>query len=173
MNKSFTIGLGALLVAGFGAATAGGMGGGMKGGDADENARFTFDADLSLEQVPGAIGPSDATGDVSVSFANDLSSVDYTLNVTTGDPVTVAHFHCAPAGVNAPPVAVIQLGASHLTNADIIPSIDDPRCGVTVNNVASLLNAMLQGRIYANIHSTGGVSILRGQIFPPLPEARD
>ena len=161
-----------LLAAGLGTATAGGMGG-VRGGNADENARFAFDADLSLDQVPGAISTSDATGDVSVTFANDLSSVDYTLNVTSNDPVTAAHFHCAPAGVNAPPVAVLQIGKSALTNTDIIPSIDDPRCGVTINNVASLLNAMLQGRIYANIHSTGGVSILRGQIFPPLPEAED
>ncbi len=170
MKKYSTAGLAAVLALTMGSAGAVGMGYGKGSFKKAEEARFSFDADLSFEQIPGALGTSDATGDIHVTFANDLSSLKYTLNVKTKDPVTAIHFHCAPAGVNAPPVAFINVGTSTLTNTDIIPSIDDPRCGVTINNVASLLNAMLQGRIYANAHTTGGTSILRGQIYPPLPE---
>lgn len=170
---------------------AGGMGGGGGGAmppappaatppTAAEDARFTFKADLSLAQilmpVPGT--QTAQVGDITITFANDLSSLEYTYNVANvdpNDPITASHLHCAPAGQNGAPVANIQVGTFTLTNEDIMPTMGDPACGTTINNIASLLKAMLEGRIYANSHTaaTGAPGILRGQIFPPLPEAND
>ncbi|VAW79513.1 hypothetical protein MNBD_GAMMA13-934, partial [hydrothermal vent metagenome] len=145
-----------------------------------EDGRFQFKADLSVEQITSpVIGTQTAqTGDIDITYADDLSSLTYTYNVANvdpADPITASHLHCALAGLNAPPVVNIQVGTFTLTNADILPTTDHPACGATINNIASLLNAMLDGRIYANSHTaaTGAPGILRGQIFAPQPEGDD
>ncbi|VAW59035.1 hypothetical protein MNBD_GAMMA08-799 [hydrothermal vent metagenome] len=134
-----------------------------------EDVRFAFAADLSSAQA-GVI--SDATGDVTLDFADDLSSATYTLNVANSGTITAAHFHCAAAGVNGPPAVTIQVGTTTITNADIRPVVGNAVCGVTINNIASLLNATLQGVIYANIHTDlFPAGELRGQIFAPIAES--
>ncbi len=156
---------------------AGAMGGDMGGGatppPAPEDARFVFKADLSLAQITSpVIGTQTAqTGDITITYTNDLSSLEYTYNVANidpADPITASHLHCAPAGENAAPVVAIEVGTFTLTNDDILPTSGDPICGTSINNIASLLKAMLEGRIYANSHTadTGAPGILRGQIFP-------
>jgi len=129
---------------------------------------FTFDADLSGAQA-GVI--SIATGDTTLEFAEDLSSMTYTLNVANSGTITAAHFHCAPAGEDGPPAVAIEVGTFTVTNADILPVIGNEVCGVTINNIASLLNATLQGVIYANVHTDlFPAGELRGQIFSPIPQ---
>ncbi|HED34179.1 MAG TPA: CHRD domain-containing protein [Gammaproteobacteria bacterium] len=135
--------------------------------EAPEGLRFTFAATLSGAQA-GAI--TDATGDVTLDFANDLSSATYTLNTLNTGTITAAHFHCAAAGVDGPPAVNIEVGTFTITNEDIRPIIGNAVCGVTINNIASLLNATLQGVIYANIHTDlFPAGELRGQIFTPNP----
>ncbi len=129
---------------------------------------FTFNADLSGAQA-GVI--SIATGDTTLEFAEDLSSMTYTLNVANSGTVTAAHFHCAPAGEDGPPAVAIEAGTFTITNEDILPVIGNEVCGVTINNIASLLNATLQGVIYANVHTDlFPAGELRGQIFAPIPQ---
>lgn len=139
----------------------------MGGGAPPEDVRFSFDADLSGAQNSVI---SNATGDVSLAFANDLSSATYTLNVANSGTITAAHFHCAPAGEDGPPAVAIQVGTTTITNANIRKIIDNPVCGVTINNIASLLSATLQGVIYVNVHTdlypTGEI---RGQVFTRIP----
>ena len=178
MKKFTKLGLTTILATSLSTAIAGGMGGGGMGGGAPEDARFEFKADLSLAQITSpVIGTQTAqTGDITITYANDLSSLEYTYNVANvdpADPITASHLHCAPAGENAPPVAAIEVGTFTLTNDNILPTSGDPVCGTTINNIASLLKAMLEGRIYANSHTaaTGAPGILRGQIFPAQPEA--
>ncbi|VAW58854.1 hypothetical protein MNBD_GAMMA11-620 [hydrothermal vent metagenome] len=135
--------------------------------EAPEGLRFTFAATLSGAQA-GAI--TDATGDVTLDFANDLSSATYTLNTLNTGTITAAHFHCAAAGEDGPPAVNIEVGTFTITNEDIRPIIGNAVCGVTINNIASLLNATLQGVIYANIHTDlFPAGELRGQIFTPNP----
>lgn len=200
MKNIAKFGLTAILVASFSSVFAGGMGGMAPPPPpaapppppppaapppppppgAPEDARFEFKADLSLAQILSpVIGAQTAqTGDITIAYADDLSSLQYTYNVANidpNDPITASHLHCAPAGENSAPVAVIEVGTFTLTNADIIPTMGDPVCGTIINNIASLLKAMLDGKIYANSHTadTGAPGILRGQIFAAQPEADD
>jgi hypothetical protein len=129
------------------------------------------------QEVPGVV--TDTTGKCNVKFNKDLSEASFRIDVSEGTGITQAHFHCAPAGVNGPVVAFLfpftpggvdvdgNLNSGTLTNADIIPTSGTDACGLpVVNNLASLAAAMLDNRIYCNVHSldhTGGVT--RGQIL--------
>jgi len=91
--------------------------------------------------------------------------------VANSGTITAAHFHCAAAGEDGPPAVVIQVGTTTITNEDIRPIVGNPVCGVTINNIASLLNATLQGVIYANVHTDlFPAGELRGQIFAPIAQ---
>jgi len=119
-----------------------------------------------------------ASGTLNVTFDPDLSKARYDLRVRSGVGITQAHLHCAAAGVNGPVVAFLfgpadppvdgngRLASGTLTNADVIETEGEP-CGRTINNLASLYAAMLDGLIYANVHSEENpAGVVRGQIFP-------
>ncbi len=145
-------------------------------------ASFKFKADQSGDQeVPEVI--TNTSGKLNIEFNNDLSVAEFTLEVFNGIAINQAHLHCAPAGVNGPiAVFLFPLGGSGpiepgidvngilsegvLTNADILPIVDDPNCGVIINNIASLAFAAKNGLIYVNTHSDanpGGE--VRGQLL--------
>ena len=144
--------------------------------------RLEFKAALSGAQEvspPAPVGGvvTEATGSVKVEFDKALTKAEFKLKVFNGVDVIVAHFHCAPAGVNGPVVAFLfpfnpagvdvngTLASGTLTNADIIATSGDP-CGVTINNIASLAAAMLDGKIYANAHTIAHpAGEIRGQIL--------
>jgi hypothetical protein len=107
-----------------------------------------------------------------------LDQLRYELRVTNGTGVTQAHLHCAPAGVNGPVVAFLfgpanpaidvsgKLAAGTIENAQIMATEGEP-CGATINNVASLYAAILEGRVYANVHTTDNpAGEVRSQLFP-------
>lgn len=97
----------------------------------------------------------------------------------------MAHLHCAPAGANGPIVATL-LSAADLMAAEGVDfdgnaargmvvindpndSLTNPACGIPVNNIASLYEAILQRRIYLNVHSVANVpGETRGQLFPDM-----
>ena len=58
------------------------------------------------------------------------------------------HLRCAPAGETGPAVINFRpaIRRSYLSNADIIPTDGSGACGITINNVSSFLEAVLQGR---------------------------
>ncbi|MEW6272744.1 MAG: CHRD domain-containing protein [Thermodesulfobacteriota bacterium] len=141
-------------------------------------APLVFRASLSGDQEVPTVDTSTG-GTIFVSFDRDLDQLRFDLRVRSGNGITQAHFHCAKAGVNGaitvflfgpvdPGISVNgQLASGTVRNEDIMPIDDEDVCGSPVNNVASLYQAMLEGRIYANVHSEenpGGV--VRGQLFP-------
>jgi len=122
---------------------------------------------------------TNTNGTVSISFDPGLTLARFDVRVRNGVEITQAHFHCAKAGVNGavivflfgpadPPVDVQgKLASGTLRNEDIMPVDDEDVCGSPINNIASLYQAMLEGRIYANVHSSenpGGE--VRGQMLP-------
>ena len=76
-------------------------------------------------------------------------------------------------------VVAVLLNAAAPTNFDgnaahgniVINPFEDPNnaCGIPVNNIASLYEAILQRRIYLNVHSVAnGGGETRGQLFPDM-----
>lgn len=122
---------------------------------------------------------SDASAIFTLQFNGDLSKARYNLTVFNGTGIVQAHLHCAPAGV-AGPIFVFLFGpvaegvdvngslvSGEITNADILPQ-DPPSelCGVTITNLASVLAAIRQDRVYLNIHTLANPpGELRDQLF--------
>ena len=133
---------------------------------------------------PGGVD-SDTSGDLKLRFDRALTQAKFSLRIFDGKGITQAHLHCAPAGVNGPIVAFLYNGApldgtgidvdgllarGQLTNDDIeepdLPFEEDERCGVVINNIASLLAAIDEDVIYLNVHSEANRSgEVRGQVF--------
>jgi hypothetical protein len=128
---------------------------------------------------PGVL--TDTTGQFHVQFDAGFTSAFFRLNVERGVGITQAHLHCAPAGVNGP-ITVFLFGLvpapgvdvngflsqGTLTNANFVAGVDcTPTCGRPVDNIASLHAAILDGCIYANVHSTAHpAGVVRGQVSP-------
>lgn len=146
---------------------------------ADERgAQQLFTGRLSgAQEVPEEV--TDTTALFRLEFNGDLSHANYSLIVFNGEGITQAHLHCGAAGVNGPVVAFLYngggtpmdvngpLASGTLTNDSILPQ-DPPSeaCGVTINNLASLLAAIRQDRVYVNVHSTAApAGIVRDQLF--------
>lgn len=156
----------------------------VAGGDDRSAFRFkTFASGAQEVQPPGGV-LTDTSATLRLAFAEDLSSVRFNLRVFDGEAITQAHLHCARAGVNGPIVAFLfnvapvggpggidvdgLLARGRLTNDDIEP-VDfaaDPVCGVSINNIASLFAAVLDGIIYLNVHAEANpAGEVRGQVF--------
>jgi hypothetical protein len=155
---------------------------------------LVFVADLSGTQEvvgsPGELLPppqlgveTDTTGRVRISFDPALTRAQFRLRVNGGEDITQAHLHCAPDGMNGPVVLFLfpsapppssgvnvngLLSEGELTNASFLAAVNcTATCGKMVNNIASLRAAILDGCIYANVHSAlnpGGE--VRGQVRP-------
>lgn len=140
---------------------------------------FHFDTALSgAQEVPAVASPG--AGTFSIDFDAALAEAQYTLEFSgTGSPATAAHLHCAPAGVVGAVVVPLTLpgadgGQQPLTNDDVQALIDDPACGATINNLASVLAAILDHRIYVNVHTEGSPDgELRGQLFTGAEDSGD
>lgn len=106
-------------------------------------------------------------------FNKDLTYMYFTLVVREGVGVlgiAGAHLHCAPADANGPVVATLAgevtsgfdgtlVIRAAMTDANIA---DDPTCG---GNLANLAEAMLDGNVYVNVHSTDfPAGEVRGQV---------
>ena len=83
--------------------------------------------------------------------------------------------HCAPAGENGPRLAQLEFGYvaepswepfNYLSNKDIIPSSGSLSCGLDINDIASLWEALFYGRIYVELEREDG-AIWRGQLSRP------
>ena len=155
---------------------------------------FVFVANLSGEQeIVGQNGEllpapqpgieTDANGRFRISFDRALTKAEFLLRVNQGIDITQSHLHCAPAGVNGPIFVFLfpsapppspgvdvdgLLSEGELTNASFLEGIDcTATCGKTVNNIASLRAAILDGCIYVNVHSVENpAGEIRGQVHP-------
>lgn len=155
-----------------------GFTGASYGDSLDTSARLSGAQEVSPPAPAGGV-ITDTTGKCKVKFNKDLSEASFDLDVKKGVGVTQAHFHCAPAGVNGPVVAFLfplnasgvnvngNLSSGTLTNADILPTSGTDACGLPlVNNLASLAAAMLDNRIYCNVHTLANpAGEVRGQIL--------
>ena len=113
-------------------------------------------------------------GRLGIDFDPDLSAADVNLTVYAAN-VTGAHLHCGTAGTNGPIVVGLQagglffppepalgrIGKVMITNDDILAKTV-AQCGMPINNIASLLNAIRMDNIYVNVHS----SAFRGGALP-------
>ena len=145
--------------------------------------RTTATGDQEIQPPGGVI--TRTTGTLRLDFDAGLTEADFDLRVRRGRAITQAHLHCARAGVNGPIVAFLfdvapipgpggvdvngRLVRGTLTNADIEDGdfAANPNCGVVINNIASLLEAILKRSIYLNVHSEANPpGEIRGQIFP-------
>lgn len=123
------------------------------------------------QEVPPVV--TDTSGSAILHVNRDLSAVRFKLDIRAADGIlgiAGAHLHCAPAGANGPVAAFLSGAAppagfdgrvqvrATLRDASVLPT----DCGSTV---ADLVEAMLNGRVYVNVHSVanpGGE--VRGQI---------
>jgi hypothetical protein len=147
-----------------------------------QGAGLEFGASLSGAQEvttpPGGV-VTDTSGHFGIEFDEDLSAAEFELVVKDGMDITGAHLHCARAGVNGPIVVFLldEVPTNNpiclevegkLTNADIVEEdfAADASCGVAINNIASLLAAILDGLIYVNVHSEANpAGEVRGQLL--------
>jgi hypothetical protein len=122
-----------------------------------------FVAHLSgRDEVPS--NESLAQGQAIFHLSADGTQLDYTLIAANIDNVVFAHIHLAPAGVNGPVVAFLfgpvaagggrfsgVLAQGTLTEDDLI----GPLAG---REFTALVDAMLAGNIYVNVHTDDGVA---------------
>jgi hypothetical protein len=124
------------------------------------------------EEVPPR--DTDAQGQAVFRLSRDGTTLHYQLVVANIENVTQAHIHMAPPGENGgivawlypsgPPDVLIEdrvqgvLGQGEITDADVIGDLAG-------DGVAGLLEAILAGNTYVNVHTSqfpGGE--IRGQI---------
>lgn len=145
-------------------------------GASDQAHRFVVRPSADQEIPPTT---SDGGGIFTLQFNRDLSKARYNLTLFNLTGVTQSHLHCGPAG-HAGPVVVFLFGlvpggvdvdgsliSGEFTNADILAQ-DPPVevCGVTINNLASLLAAIRADRVYVNVHTLANPpGEVRGQLF--------
>ncbi len=143
-----------------------------------ETLRFAADL-VGVHEVPPV--KTETTGEVTVRFNQELTAAQFRLTVEDGTAVTMAHFHCAPVGVNGPVIAFLfgmvpggfdvdgRLAKFTLTDANITAITPHPDCmttiGMDINSIADLAQAMRAGKIYANVHTVAHpAGEIRGQL---------
>jgi hypothetical protein len=140
-----------------------------------------FTASLSGSQEMPAV-TTKATGEAVVDVAGDGSQLTYTVTLTDGRDITMAHLHLAPPGANGDVIAWLfpqsgeankgvptvngVLATGTITAADLV----GPMKGMSISDVVKKIE---EGNVYVNVHSTehpeGDV---RGQLHrtPPSPQ---
>lgn len=137
---------------------------------------LNFVAPLSGDQEVPAV-ETRATGVARFKLSKDGESLDYKLNVANIDGITQAHIHCGPAGVNGSVVAFLfgleaagvtvngTLAEGTITASDVIPLSDSPACPGGIADFEELLDKMMAGGTYANVHTLAHPpGEIRGQI---------
>ena len=131
------------------------------------NFRVTLSGD---NEVPPVM--TDTTGTAIFHVDRTWTEIRFKLDVRDAEKVlgaAGAHLHCAPAGVNGPVVVFLAGMTPPGYDGDIQlrgtlndDSILNPACG---ENIAELVDAMLNGDVYVNVHSSLVPSgVVRGQV---------
>lgn len=123
------------------------------------------------------------TGEAGAWFAGNGQDLNYWISAFGDSQVTGAHFHCAAPGQDGPIVVSLmnksasstsgtngEIGRGYLTNSDIAAT--GAQCastiGFPIKTVADLALAMLEGMIYANVHTSDNPNgAARGQLTLP------
>jgi CHRD domain len=122
-----------------------------------------FVAHLSSgDEVPS--NESLAQGQAIFHLSADGTQLDYKLIAANIDNVVFAHIHLAPAGVNGPVVAFlfgpVAPGGGRFSGvlAQGILSEDDLIGPLAGQEFTALVDAMLAGNTYVNVHTDDGVA---------------
>lgn len=138
--------------------------------------------DQELVSVGGVLQPlslnnentDNVYGNLEIKFDNDLSKFKYKLyvyNATSSDNmITAAHLHWGASNQNGPVLVTLYGGPDKKSNGKLAEgkaSNEDVMIQApNISSIASIYQAIKNGNIYANVHSTkfpGG--IIRGQLF--------
>jgi hypothetical protein len=116
------------------------------------------------------------TGSLNLTLNNDLTQGTFILDVLNGKGITAAHLHCAPPGQNGP-IVVGLFSASTSTGSDVTGRLPQGffttndiqqtarTCQNPISDLVQLQNAIEQGNIYVNVHSTSSPNgFIRGQV---------
>ena len=124
-------------------------------GSAEGQAQFTAKL-TGAQEVPGVVVPAAGTAWVTLTSAG----VQYAITAEgLSGPITAAHFHNAPQGVNGPVVRTITGSLSGNTASGIWTSTDAEAL------TPALIDELLKGNLYVNYHTAanpGGE--IRGQL---------
>ena len=116
-----------------------------------------------------------------MEFDVAFSRVEFRLDVYDGADITEAQLHCASAGSNGPIISYLYgldqqgvnvqsgtLSFGILTNDYLVDHDFEivEKCGVPINNIASLYEAIMQRKVYLNIKTRANPSgEVRGQLL--------
>lgn len=135
---------------------------------------LTFKAEMTgAEEVPPV--STAATGVVRLMANQDRTQIDFDLDIRNATKIlgaAGAHLHCGVRGQNGPIVAFLAglfpggldgrvEGKGVITQQNIVTNA----CSPAITTIEALIQAMVDGRIYANAHSPafpGGE--IRGQV---------
>lgn len=148
--------------------------------DDDDNDEKVFQASLrGRNEVPAV--RTRTKGVMTIRQDEDGDRLPFVLTVKRGNDVTMAHLHCAPKGQNGP-IVVTLLGEipggfdidgrlmKSAIEDDNINTIDGATCPTPISSVETLVTALENDEIYANVHTMKKPS---GEIRGQLREASD
>ena len=135
----------------------------------DNGDQRTIETKLSgAEEVPIRI--TGAHGSANVRLAKDGQSIDFQLVVNDIRNVTQAHIHMAPKGTNG---GIVVWFYPHTISTAAVPGGDGPFTGLLAKGtftaadfrgalagqpMSALVDAILAGNAYANVHTDDGVA---------------
>jgi hypothetical protein len=147
-----------------------------------EDARATLIFDTSLtgsQEVPTNASPATGTGTFILNDAEVELAFDIAYLGLIGGPLSGAHFHNAPAGVNGPIVRHVDISGAGSPSGSFtgvwsatdaaLSELADPNRGPLTPFLVSELKA---GNIYFNIHTNDGIAPdfpgreIRAQLVP-------
>lgn len=124
-----------------------------------------------------------ATGYAEFDVNESMTQLQYELNVQNGMNLTAGHIHCGLPGQNGPVVIGLFNFASPQTSteyikagtvnaSDILPA--GQSCSDEIEDFADFLDAMEDGELYVNVHSSEHPNgLIRGQIHSVDDETND
>lgn len=135
------------------------------------------------EEVPPTTSTSRGRAHFALSQQSELGSVmQYQLIVHGGENVTAAHLHCAGRGISGPPIVNLYAGETRPSvNGELASGIITMRdilaagatCSPNIRTVAHLAQAIREGKVYANVHTTKYPNgEIRGQVMMHMPNIR-
>ncbi|RJQ36528.1 CHRD domain-containing protein [Candidatus Parcubacteria bacterium] len=136
------------------------------------------------QEVPPVNASSSAghvtSGEIKIHVNQTETHAAFDLTVWHGQNITEAHLHCAPVGENGPVIAFLfgtfpggvdvhgRLSRFVLTDANIVPA--GSSCATPVTDIESLVEAIGDGIIYANVHNLAiPTGLIRGQLGTTTP----
>lgn len=137
--------------------------------------KHTFVATLSgSNEVSPVTTTMSGHGVFHINYTED--TIYYYIHVADGENITMAHLHCAPSGENGPVVVSLfnneggtdldegVLASGMLTVDDLQPA--GTECSPNISTLPHLVQAMREGKIYLNVHTTQNPSgEVRGQLM--------